>query len=41
MEGRNLFLVGEIRNASGRVLARGRGRFVVVDPEKYAEIVKG
>lgn len=41
MEGRNLFLVGEIRNASGRVLARGRGRFVVVDPEKFAEIVKG
>lgn len=29
-KGRNLFLVGEIRNADDVVLARGRGRFVVV-----------
>jgi uncharacterized protein (TIGR00369 family) len=28
--GRNLFLVGEIRNAEGLVLARGRGRFVIL-----------
>ena len=28
-KGRNLFMVGEIRNESGEVLARGRGRFVV------------
>lgn len=29
-EGRNLIHRGEIRNAEGKVLARGRGRFVVV-----------
>jgi uncharacterized protein (TIGR00369 family) len=29
-KGRNLFLAGEIRNAEGEVLARGRGRFVVI-----------
>jgi uncharacterized protein (TIGR00369 family) len=29
-KGRNLFMVGEIRNESGEVLARGRGRFVVM-----------
>ncbi len=29
-EGRNLFLVGEIRNEAGEVLARGHGRFVVI-----------
>ena len=33
--GRQLFHRGEIRNASGEVLARGRGRFVAVDLEKY------
>lgn len=27
---RNLFLAGEIRNEAGDVLARGRGRFVVI-----------
>jgi uncharacterized protein (TIGR00369 family) len=36
-EGRNLFHVGEIRDGSGRVLARARGRFVVVDPEKFRQ----
>jgi uncharacterized protein (TIGR00369 family) len=30
MKGRNLYHVGEIRNAQGDVLARGRGRFVNV-----------
>ncbi|HKN62034.1 MAG TPA: PaaI family thioesterase [Candidatus Acidoferrales bacterium] len=30
MKGRNLYHVGEIRNAQGDVLARGRGRFVDV-----------
>jgi uncharacterized protein (TIGR00369 family) len=30
-EGRNLHYAGEIRNASGAVLARSRGRFVEVD----------
>lgn len=29
-KGRNLFLAGEIRNGDGEVLARGRGRFVVI-----------
>ena len=28
--GRNLILAGEIRNHSGQVLARGRGRFVII-----------
>lgn len=28
--GRNLFLVGEIRDEAGEVLARSRGRFVVI-----------
>jgi uncharacterized protein (TIGR00369 family) len=32
MNGRDLFLAGEIRNASGDVLARGKGRFVVISP---------
>lgn len=31
-KGRNLFMAGEIRNAEGIVLARGRGRFVVLAP---------
>jgi uncharacterized protein (TIGR00369 family) len=30
--GRNLFQVGEIRNAAGEVLARGKARFVVLRP---------
>jgi uncharacterized protein (TIGR00369 family) len=30
--GRNLFMSGEIRNAAGEVLARGRARFVVLAP---------
>ena len=29
-KGRNLFMVGEIRNENGEVLARGRGRFVTI-----------
>ncbi|HKW56911.1 MAG TPA: PaaI family thioesterase [Candidatus Acidoferrum sp.] len=29
-KGRNLFLAGEIRNGTGEVLARGKGRFVVI-----------
>ncbi|PYT63338.1 MAG: thioesterase [Acidobacteria bacterium] len=29
-KGRNLFMVGEIRNESGEVLARGKGRFVII-----------
>jgi uncharacterized protein (TIGR00369 family) len=30
LKGRNLFLSGEIRDAEGQVLARGKGRFVVI-----------
>jgi uncharacterized protein (TIGR00369 family) len=30
LKGRNLFLLGEIRNRAGDLLARGRGRFVVI-----------
>jgi uncharacterized protein (TIGR00369 family) len=30
-KGRNLFMVGEIRSEDGEVLARGRGRFVVLN----------
>jgi uncharacterized protein (TIGR00369 family) len=33
--GRNLYHAGEIRDASGVLLARGRGRFVEVDPARY------
>jgi len=29
--GRNLFLTGEIRDSAGEVLARGKGRFVVLN----------
>jgi uncharacterized protein (TIGR00369 family) len=29
-KGRNLFMHGEIRNEAGEVLARGKGRFVVI-----------
>lgn len=30
LQGRNLFLQGEIRNEAGEVLARGKGRFVII-----------
>lgn len=33
--GRELYHEGEIRNSAGAVLARGRGRFVIIDPERY------
>jgi hypothetical protein len=33
--GRNLHHAGEIRSASGAVLARGTGRFVEIDPGIY------
>jgi len=32
MNGRNLFMRGEIRSENGDVLARGKGRFVVIKP---------
>lgn len=34
-DGRDLRREGEIRDASGTVLARGRGRFVAVDRERF------
>ena len=33
--GRNLYHAGEIRDASGVLLARGRGRFVEIDASRY------
>ena len=33
MRGRNLFLAGEIRNENGEILARGKGRFVILGPK--------
>jgi uncharacterized protein (TIGR00369 family) len=32
--GRNLHYVGEIRNQAGDLLARGRGRFVIIEPRE-------
>ena len=37
MEGRNLHLIGEIKDASGKMLARSRGRFVVLGQKQKAE----
>ena len=34
-KGRSLFHAGEIRSAGGAVLARGKGRFVEIDAERY------
>lgn len=34
-KGRSLFHAGEIRSADGAVLARGKGRFVEIDPDRY------
>lgn len=34
-EGRQLYHQGEIRDAAGVLLAQARGRFVVVDPERF------
>jgi uncharacterized protein (TIGR00369 family) len=34
-DGRQLYHEGEIRNEAGDLLARGEGRFVVIDREKY------
>jgi uncharacterized protein (TIGR00369 family) len=40
-EGRQLYHEGEIRDAAGTLLARGRGRFVVVDAERFAQQAAG
>ena len=34
-DGRQFIHQGEIRNAAGELLARSRGRFVVVDPARF------
>jgi uncharacterized protein (TIGR00369 family) len=34
-DGRDLYREGEIRNAKGVILARARGHFVIIDPERY------
>jgi len=34
-EGSQLYHEGEIRDEAGLLLARGEGRFVIIDPEKY------
>jgi uncharacterized protein (TIGR00369 family) len=36
VKGRNLFLVGEIRNSAGEVVAKGTGRFVVIGQKEKA-----
>jgi uncharacterized protein (TIGR00369 family) len=36
-KGRQLFHQGEIRSTDGALLARGKARFVIIDPAKYAE----
>jgi uncharacterized protein (TIGR00369 family) len=36
-KGRNRFRVAEIRDQQGNLLARGEGRFVVVQPSHFAE----
>jgi uncharacterized protein (TIGR00369 family) len=40
-KGRNLFYVGEIRDASGSLLAKGTGRFVEIDRERYYRARQG
>ena len=40
-EGRNLMHRGEIRSAAGKVLARGKGRFVVVGKSAGKEVIAG
>jgi len=37
-KGRNRFRVAEIRDLEGNLLARGTGRFVVVDPDHFAKV---
>jgi uncharacterized protein (TIGR00369 family) len=41
MKGRNLFLAGDIRDVSRKVLARGKGRFVIIDPKRIAKQAAG
>ena len=34
-KGKQMVHFGEIRNSAGDILAKGRGRFVIVDPERF------
>ncbi len=40
-EGRVRTRQGEIRNSAGKVLARGSGKFIEVDPEKFRATLPG
>jgi uncharacterized protein (TIGR00369 family) len=40
IDGRQLYHVGEIRDAAGRVLARAKARFVVIDPERFRSAIQ-
>jgi len=40
IEGRQLYHTGEIRDPAGRVLARAKGRFVVIDPERFRSVIE-
>jgi len=40
-DGRQLYHEGEIRDAGGTVLARGRGRFVIVDLDRFVQQAAG
>ena len=40
-KGRNLFYACEIRKPDGTLLARGRGRFVIVGEQFIAEVARG
>ncbi len=39
--GRDRFRQGEIRNAAGVVLARGRGHFVEIGPDRFQASIRG
>ncbi len=40
-KGRNRFRTAEIHDAQGNLLARGKGRFVVVDPKQFTPAHRG
>ncbi len=40
-KGRNRYRVAEIRDTKGEILARGKGRFVVVDEKHFARATDG
>lgn len=40
-KGRNRFRAAEIHDTKGNLLARGKGRFVVIDPKEFASAQRG